>query len=102
MIRPTLSEFIRVMDITYQEALWGLVWILIFWGLYTGLVIGYATVTARQRFIKNELPRIYKNKLQKMMDENKELKAELRTVTTERREYLDRLDVIKNSSEVKR
>ena len=100
MIRPTLSEFIRVMDVTWQEAIWGLVWVLIFWGLYTGLVIGYSTISARQRFIKNELPRIYKNKIQKMIDENNELKAELRTVKTEHREYLDRLIAIKNSAEV--
>ena len=94
------SEFTRIMDITWQKAIWGIIWALIFWGLYTGVLIVNVYMWARQMFIKYELPRINKGEIQKKDDEIKSLKIELRLVKAERRDYLDRLLVVKNSSEV--
>ncbi len=102
MTRPTVSEVLRIFDATWQDAIWLSIWMFVFVGMYTAVLLGYAYIWARRMFIKNELPRIYKGKLKRMLDENKSLKSENRVLKEERRNLSERLDVIRNSAEVKR
>lgn len=78
-----LSEFIRVMDIGWKDFFIWVFYFSITLGGYTALVIGYTTIAARKAFIKNELPKVHNNELQKERDKNEIHRMEKKILTDE-------------------
>lgn len=78
-----MSEFIRVMDLSWKDFLIGLLYFCLAFGGYTALVIGYTRIAARQAFVKNELPKLHNSMLEKERDKNKKLKEEKKRLADE-------------------
>ena len=91
-----LSKFVRVMDLGWQDFLWGSGCIIFFLGIYTALVMSSAWTGGREDYKRN-LPRKYKEQEEKLKD----LKTELKTALKERDGFEDRLKAIALSAEVK-
>ena len=72
----TLSQLFRVLNINWEEFLWGLFWMLGIFGVILIVVILSVIVIARQWFISNELPRLHDEKVEKLSKEVKFLKVE--------------------------
>ena len=95
-----LSEVIRIFDINWINALWGLIWFFCIIGLYTALVIGYSRISAVNHFKKNTMPDLYAGKLKIAENQVRILKSENKKLIIENRNVTDRLRVIKKSVEV--
>ena len=91
-----LSKYVRVMDISWQDFLWGALWAGLIIGVYTAVVM-YSTWVAGREDYKKNLPRKYKEQ----DTELKDLKAELKTTIKERDGFEDRLKAISLSAEVR-
>lgn len=98
-----LSEFIRVMDIGWKDFFIWLLYFSLSLGGYTALVIGYTRIAARKAFIKNELPKLHNNMLEKVREINKKLELEKNKMSDEGQRLLRekeklqaRLELIKN------
>ena len=83
-----LSEFIRVMDLSWIDILWGLFWFFVTIGGYTSLVIGYTRLAARKAFISNELPKVHDNVIKEEREKNKLLKMEIKILRSEKEKLI--------------
>jgi len=90
-----LSEFIRLYDLSWTNFLWGLFWLIFAASLYTFAIVGATTIGARQAFIKNELPKVHDNMLQKERDKNKILKMEIKILKDEKEELIVKCENMK-------
>ena len=94
--RMIFSKYVRVMDISWEQFLWGALWAVLIIGIYTASVM-YSSWTAGREDYKKNLPRKYKEQEAELKD----LKAELKAVRKERDGYEDRLKAISLSAEVR-
>jgi len=90
-----LSKFIRVMDLGWQDFLWFSFLVILAIGSYTFAIVRSTTISARQAFIKNELPKVHNNILQKERDKNKVLKMEIKILKDEKEELIVKNDELK-------
>ena len=99
--KMVLSEFIRIVDISWQDFLYMALWFTIISGTYTAIVWSTAWLTSRETFKKNIMPQMMDNIINLQKAEIKQLKAQLAKSLKKEQDYRDRLLTIKNSSEVR-
>jgi len=90
-----LSEFIRVMDLSWNDILLGIFYFTIAFGGYTALVIFNSRLLARKDFIKNELPTVHKNALQREQSRNSILEQECKLTKDMLEEKIKEVDKLK-------
>ena len=73
-----LSQFIMVMDLGWQDILWGFFWLFTILGTYTFLITRASFISGRLAFISKELPEMYGHKLKNARVQIKDLKEENR------------------------
>ncbi len=96
-----LSEFIRIIDISWTDFLWMVLWFILITGTYTAVVYSTAWTISRETFNKNIMDQMMNGIISIQKAEIKQLKAQLIKSQTKEQNYKDRLLAIKNSSEVR-
>lgn len=91
-----LSKYIRVMDIGWEDFLWGAFWAVLVIAIYTAMIMSSAYLSGQENY-KKTLPRKYKEQDIEIND----LKEELKMVMKERDGFETRLKTISLSSAVK-
>ena len=90
-----LAEYIRVVDISWEDHLWFFFWILmIFSVVITGIIIT-VVVETRKWFIKNELPRLHDKEIEKGRKKNKLLQQDNKILMAEIKELEIKCDSLR-------
>ena len=96
-----LSEFTRVLDISWIDFLWSSLWAVLIIIIFNFMIMVILIPVIYEWMVKNIMPKIYNGKLGKLQEENKRLKEELGTTISEKEEYRAKLVTIKLSAEVR-
>ena len=81
------SEFVRVMDISWQDMRWLTIWASIFMFIFIVVFGGCIFGWAIDWYKKNVLPKIYDGIVEKLRTENKRLKAENNTLSLQKENH---------------
>ena len=90
-----LSEFIRVVDISWTDFLWFTFFLLSITAIILTGIITSVIVMARQWFIKNELPRLHNKLLEKERKKNKSLQIVNKSLLNEKKELEIKCDSLR-------
>lgn len=100
----TLAEALRIYDIniTVEQFLFYCIVVVVSYGLsaglYTYLISTLEHFKTKRMFIKYELPRVHKRKLQKQMDENKTQADKIKMLEKEIEKYFIKLKLINDAA----
>lgn len=96
-----LSEFIRVVDMSWEQFGWGMLWGVLVIILFNIMVMMTLIPVIYDWIIKGVIPNWYDCKMGKLQVQIKNLKTQIRESENRTAEYRDRLERISNSADVK-
>ena len=85
MIRPTLAELFRILDIR----LWHLIIAFLLYGLHNYLISFLTNLRTRKHMLAHEMPYLYDANMEKLIKERNSLRAENKKLQKEKQDFID-------------
>ena len=91
----SVSDFMYINNIQWNDLLWFFGWLLIGFGMYTTILISTTFIKAKASAIKNILPILFESRIEKLELYNRKLLMENKKLKTENISLSDKFSVLR-------